>query len=225
VKRLRWIAPEDPPDAFPPLHEALDEPAGLLAGGGDLSAERLCAAYDRGIFPWFAPGQPILWWSPDPREVLFPAEFHCSRSLAKRLRSGAFRITCDTAFDAVVSACADRTGRDTGTWITPEMKVAYSTLHRQGRAHSYEAWDASGALVGGLYGVRTGAVFCGESMFSRAADASKAALARLVADCAADGIRLIDCQMPTAHLRTLGSRPLPRAQFVAMLGPAARSAT
>ena len=221
MKRLRWLAPEDPPEAFPPLHEALEEPAGLLAGGGDLSPERLCAAYDRGIFPWFAPGQPILWWSPDPREVLFPAEFHRSRSLAKRLRSGVFTVTRDQAFDAVVEACSKRPDRD--TWITPEMKVAYRALHQVGRASSIETWNAAGELVGGLYGVRTGAVFSGESMFSRVADASKAALARLVDDCRAQGIRLIDCQMPTAHLRSLGSRPLARAQFAAHLRAPARA--
>jgi leucyl/phenylalanyl-tRNA---protein transferase len=217
VKRLRWLAPDDPPDAFPPLHEALDEPAGLLAGGGDLSPQRLLAAYARGIFPWFAPGQPILWWSPDPREVLFPAEFHRSRSLAKTLRSGALRVTRDSAFEQVIAACAERPGGDRSTWITPEMKAAYAQLHRLGRAVSYETWNAAGDLVGGLYGVRTGSVFCGESMFSRATDASKVALARLVQDCPADGIRLIDCQMPSDHLRSLGSRPLPRAQFVALL--------
>lgn len=217
MKRLRWLAPEDPPEAFPPLHEALDEPAGLLAGGGDLSPQRLLAAYARGIFPWYAPGQPILWWSPDPREVLFPAEFHCSRSLARTLRSGIFRVTRDTAFDAVVAACAERPGGPQGTWITPEMQAAYVRLHRLGHALSYETWNAAGELVGGLYGVRAGGVFCGESMFSRAADGSKAALARLVQDCPDAGIRVIDCQMPSDHLRTLGSRPLPRPQFVALL--------
>lgn len=216
MNRLRWLAPDDPPEAFPPLHEALDDPAGLLAGGGDLSPERLIAAYARGIFPWYAPGQPILWWSPDPREVLFPAEFHCSRSLRRTLRSGAFRITQDRAFTEVVAACAQRPGGRDGTWITAEMKDAYARLHRLGRARSYETWR-EGELVGGLYGVRTGSVFSGESMFSRVADASKAALAGLVEDCPGLGIELIDCQMPSPHLRSLGSRPLPRAQFVALL--------
>ena len=217
MKRLRWIAPDDPPDAFPPLHEALDEPAGLLAGGGDLSPARLLAAYARGIFPWYSPGQPILWWSPDPREVLFPAEFHRSRSLGRTLRSGVFRVTRDTAFDAVVTACAARPGGPRSTWITPEMKAAYGELHRLGHAVSYETWNAGGELVGGLYGVRTGHVFCGESMFSHASDASKTALAHLVEDCEAAGIRVIDCQMESEHLRSLGSRPLPRSQFVALL--------
>ena len=217
MKRLRWLAPDDPPDAFPPLHEALDEPAGLLAGGGDLSPERLTAAYSRGIFPWYAPGQPVLWWSPDPREVLFPAEFHRSHSLARTLRSGVFRVTSNQAFGDVVAACAERPGGARNTWITAEMKKAYSRLHELGLAASYEVWNEAGELVGGLYGVRSGDVFCGESMFSRAADASKVALARLVEDCAAAGIRLIDCQMPSPHLRSLGSRPLPRSQFVAFL--------
>lgn len=223
MKRLRWLAPDDPPDAFPPLHEALDEPAGLLAGGGDLSAARLVAAYARGIFPWYSPGQPILWWSPDPREVLFPAEFHRSRSLLKTLRSGAFRTTRDTAFEAVVVHCAERPGGPRGTWITPDMQAAYVELHRLGRAVSYETWNPAGELVGGLYGVRAGGVFCGESMFSRAPDASKVALARLVEDCPAEGIRVIDCQMPSAHLRSLGSRPLPRDRFLALLREGAAS--
>jgi leucyl/phenylalanyl-tRNA--protein transferase len=216
MTRLHWLAPTDPPEAFPPLESALDEPAGLLAGGGDLSPARLLAAYARGIFPWYSPGQPVLWWSPDPREVLFPAEFHRSRSLARTLRGGRFTVTRDRDFAAVIAACARRPRHAGGTWITAAMQDAYRELHRLGHAHSYEVWNAD-RLVGGLYGVRSGPVFSGESMFSRESDASKVALSCLVDDCQAAGIRLVDCQMPSSHLRSLGSRGLPRAEFAAIL--------
>jgi leucyl/phenylalanyl-tRNA--protein transferase len=217
MKRLRWLALNDPPDCFPPLHEALEEPAGLLAGGGDLSPQRLLAAYARGIFPWYAPGQPVLWWSPDPREVLFPEEFHRSRSLRKTLRSGHFNVTYNQCFEDVISACS-RTGEPGhGTWITPAMREAYVQLHRAGHAHSYEVRNPAGELVGGLYGVRVNSVFSGESMFSRESDASKVALAALVDACPGLGLTLIDCQMPSPHLRSLGSRALPRARFAALL--------
>jgi leucyl/phenylalanyl-tRNA--protein transferase len=218
MSRLTWLTGDEPPDCFPPVSEALQNPPGLLAAGGDLSPERLAAAYARGIFPWYSPGEPVLWWSPDPREVLWPARFHRSRSLAKRLRRGEFRITCDTAFAEVICACAAPRHYAPGTWITGEMREAYITLHRLGLAHSVETW-ADGELVGGLYGVRAGRVFCGESMFSRRDDASKAALAWLVEQCPQMGIELIDCQLPTAHLRRLGSEPMPRAQFIEFLGP------
>lgn len=216
MTRIAWLQAGDPPEAFPPVEQALREPAGLLAAGGDLSAERLTAAYSRGIFPWFSEGEPILWWSPDPREVLFPAEFHRSRSLLRTLRRQALRITRDTAFAEVVAACA-ATRAARGTWITPEMQSAYLQLHQRGIAHSVEVW-AGAELVGGLYGVRTGRVFSGESMFSRRDDASKAALAWLVDGCPAAGIELIDCQMPSAHLRSLGSRAVSRAQYLEFLG-------
>ncbi|MDQ2639384.1 MAG: leucyl/phenylalanyl-tRNA--protein transferase [Pseudomonadota bacterium] len=216
MTRIAWLQAGDPPEAFPPVEQALREPAGLLAAGGDLSAERLAAAYSRGIFPWFSEGEPILWWSPDPREVLFPAEFHRSRSLLRSLRRQALRITRDTAFAEVVAACA-ATRAARGTWITPEMQSAYLQLHQRGIAHSVEVW-AGAELVGGLYGVRTGRVFSGESMFSRRDDASKAALAWLVDGCPAAGIELIDCQMPSAHLRSLGSRAVSRAQYLEFLG-------
>jgi len=179
VKTITWLSPQDAPEWFPPLEQALDEPAGLLAAGGDLSPARLLAAYQRGIFPWYSPGQPVLWWSPDPRAVLFPAEFRCSRSLSKTLRNGGFGVRIDGNFAAVIDACAAPRPHSLGTWITSEMRNAYVELHRLGYAHSIEAWRA-GALAGGLYGVRLGGVFFGESMFSRERDASKVALAHLV---------------------------------------------
>jgi leucyl/phenylalanyl-tRNA---protein transferase len=219
---ITWLAPDDPPDRFPPHESALRDPAGLLAAGGDLKPERLLAAYARGIFPWYSPGQPVLWWSPDPREVLWPREFHYSRSLKRALRQGGFVLHEDRDFGAVVDACAAPRSRSPGTWITPEMKAAYCALHARGCAHSFEIW-LDDALVGGLYGVRLGAVFFGESMFSRRTDASKAALAGLVARSEALGVQLIDCQLPSAHLRSLGSRPIPRRDFLAFLSAHAPS--
>jgi leucyl/phenylalanyl-tRNA---protein transferase len=210
---IHWLAPEDPPERFPPVESALTDPPGLLAAGADLRPERLLAAYRRGIFPWYSPGQPVLWWSPDPREVLYPAEFHCSRSLARRLRRGDFLWHQDRDFPAVIAACAAPRAQSPGTWITAAMQEAYCRLHELGYAHSAEAWRG-GELVGGVYGVRLGAVFFGESMFSREPDASKAALAGLVRQCLADGTQLIDCQLPSAHLRSLGSRAVPRPQFL-----------
>jgi leucyl/phenylalanyl-tRNA--protein transferase len=220
MTRIAWLKPEDPQGWFPPVSQALREPPGLLAAGGDLAPERLRAAYARGIFPWYSEGEPVLWWSPDPREVLHPAEFHVSRSLRRTMRRQAFRITENADFPSVIEACAAVRGGATGTWITAQMREAYIGLHREGIAHSVEAWSGD-ELVGGLYGVRTGAVFSGESMFSRRDDASKAALAWLVEQCPARGITLIDCQMPSAHLRSLGSRPIPRTQFLEILAPGA----
>jgi leucyl/phenylalanyl-tRNA---protein transferase len=216
MTRIAWLKPTDPPAVFPPVSEALREPAGLLAAGGDLSPQRLEAAYARGIFPWYSEGEPVLWWSPDPREVLFPAEFHRSRSLARSRRRSGFRVSENSAFAAVVAACAEARHAGGGTWITDEMRTAYIGLHRAGLAHSVETWVGE-ELVGGLYGVRSGRVFSGESMFSRRDDASKVALAWLVERCPERGIELIDCQMPSAHLRSLGSRPIPRAQFLEFL--------
>jgi leucyl/phenylalanyl-tRNA--protein transferase len=216
MKTITWLSPQDAPEWFPPLEQALDEPSGLLAAGGDLSIERLLAAYRRGIFPWYSPGQPVLWWSPDPRAVLFPGEFRCSRSLAKTLRNGGFESAIDTDFAQVIAACAAPRPQSLGTWITPEMLEAYIELHRRGYAHSVETWRGR-QLVGGLYGVRLGGVFFGESMFSRESDASKVALARLVAACQAAGIAVIDCQMPSPHLESLGSRRIPRARFQALV--------
>jgi len=217
MKTITWLSPQDAPERFPPLERALDEPQGLLAAGGDLSPARLLAAYRRGIFPWYSPGQPVLWWSPDPRAVLFPEEFHCSRSLAKTLRNKDFETFVDRDFEAVIKGCAAPRAASPGTWITPEMRAAYLELHRCGFAHSFESYRGE-QLVGGLYGVRLGAVFFGESMFSREPDSSKVALARLVEFCRAEGIVVIDCQLPSRHLQSVGSRLIPRAEFQALLG-------
>jgi leucyl/phenylalanyl-tRNA--protein transferase len=218
-KTITWLAPEGDREWFPPLEQALDEPEGLLAAGGDLSPDRLLAAYRRGIFPWYSAGQPVLWWSPDPREVLEPEEFRCSRSLAKTLRNRGFDVTFDRDFGGVVQACAARRENSPGTWITREMHAAYCRLHECGRAHSVEVWLEK-RLVGGLYGVLLGRVFFGESMFSRERDASKVALARLVQRGLVAGLQLIDCQLPTAHLRTLGSKPVRRGEFSARVAEA-----
>jgi leucyl/phenylalanyl-tRNA---protein transferase len=215
-KTITWLSPDGDREWFPPLDQALDDPEGLLAAGGDLAPARLLAAYRRGIFPWYSAGQPVLWWSPDPREILLPAEFKCSRSLAKTMRNRGFEIAFDRDFAAVVSACAARREHSTGTWITPEMHAAYGELHARGHAHSVEV-RLGGALVGGLYGVQMGSVFFGESMFSRESDASKAALARLVERGLVAGLTLIDCQLPTPHLRSLGSKPMNRREFSALV--------
>ncbi len=222
MKTITWLSPQDAPEWFPPLEQALEEPSGLLAAGGDLSPARLIAAYRRGIFPWYSPGQPVLWWSPDPRAVLFPEEFHCTRSLAKTLRNGGFSYSMDGDFAAVIDGCAAPRAASPGTWITSDMRAAYLELHRLEHAHSIEI-RRDGALVGGLYGVRLGGVFFGESMFSRERDASKAALAHLVAVCRRNSLAVIDCQLPSRHLTTLGSRTIPRSQFQALLREHART--
>jgi len=216
---ITFLRPGDPPDAFPPLEQALDDPDGLLCAGGDLSTARLLEAYRRGIFPSYSEGQPILWWSPDPRAVLIPAEFRVSRSLGKTLRNRGVETTLDRAFAEVVAHCADPELRPEGTWISPEMQSAYLELHRLGHAHSVEAW-LGGRLVGGLYGVALGRVFFGESMFSLERDASKVALARLVREAVARGVELIDCQVTSPHLESLGARSIPRAEFRARLSRA-----
>jgi leucyl/phenylalanyl-tRNA--protein transferase len=217
MKRISWLHPDDPVDYFPPVSQALDDPPGLLAAGGDLSPERLLAAYRQGIFPWYSAGEPVLWWAPDPREVLFPKELHVSRSLRRCLVRGEFTVTENREFLGVITACgAPRRGLQTSTWITPEMNAAYCELHRRGVASSIEVWE-DGVLAGGLYGIRSGPVFCGESMFSRRDNASKVALAWLAGQCSGRGIDLIDCQMPSPHLRSMGSRPLPRHEFLAIL--------
>jgi len=206
---IAWLGADTP---FPPLAAAQKEPNGLLAVGGDLSPPRLLDAYRRGIFPWYSEGDPILWWSPDPRMVLFPHELRVTRSLAKTLRNKPHEVRFDTAFAAVMRACAAPRPGQGGTWIGPEMRAAYRKLHDLGYAHSAETW-VEGELAGGLYGVAIGGAFFGESMFSRARDASKIALVGLVRRLAAEGFGLIDCQMHTTHLESLGAREIPRAEF------------
>ena len=206
---ISWI---EKGDDFPPLDCALAEPNGLLAAGADLSPARLLTAYRSGIFPWYGKDQPILWWSPDPRMVLFPAEFRVPRSLAKRLRRRDYEIRTDTAFEAVMRACAAPRDGDAGTWVTPDMVAAYCELHRLGHAHSVETW-IDGELAGGLYGIALGRAFYGESMFTRAPDASKIALAHLVRQLTRWQFGMIDCQMNTAHLARFGAREIPRSEF------------
>ncbi|MEI6226666.1 MAG: leucyl/phenylalanyl-tRNA--protein transferase [Deltaproteobacteria bacterium] len=195
----------------------LAEPDGLLAVGGDLSAERLLRAYSEGIFPWYSEETPILWWSPEPRMVLLPGDLHVPRSLERTLRSGRYLVRSDTAFGEVIRRCAakDRPDQD-GTWITAEMVEAYERLHALGHAHSFEAWDEQG-LAGGVYGVSIGAAFFGESMFADRPDASKAAFATAVRWMRGRGIELVDCQVDTDHLRRFGAREIPRAEFLARL--------
>ncbi len=210
---IPWLDHDQP---FPPLSRALAEPNGLLAAGGNLSAERLIDAYRNGIFPWYSADQPHLWWSPDPRMVLIPAELNISRSLGKRLRKHDFEIRTDSAFEAVMRACAAPRDGAGGTWITDEMIAAYVALHRRGLAHSVETW-INGELAGGLYGVALGRMFYGESMFTRATDASKLALAHLARQLARWQFGMIDCQMSTPHLGSLGAREMPREDFVRRL--------
>jgi leucyl/phenylalanyl-tRNA--protein transferase len=207
---------------FPPVGNAVQ--SGLLAVGGDLSPERLLAAYREGIFPWYSEGEPILWWSPDPRFVLFPDELCVSRSMRQFLKKGLVRITFDRSFREVISACRrPRPGQD-GTWITPEMRRAYCALHNLGYAHSVEVWQEK-ELVGGLYGVSLGRAFFGESMFSAVPNASKAALITLASQLKERGFDLIDCQVETAHLAGLGARPIPRRDFCALLQQSLRHET
>ena len=210
---IPWLERDTP---FPPLEGALKRPNGLLAAGGDLSPERLLDAYRHGIFPWFSEGEPILWWSPDPRMVLVPGELRVTRSLAKTLRNREYEVRLDTAFAGVVAGCAAPRPDQPGTWITPEMRAAYHRLHSLGYAHSVETW-IDGALAGGLYGVAIGRMFYGESMFSRSRDASKIAFVHLVAFLAERGFGMIDCQMHTAHLESLGACEIPRADFARRL--------
>lgn len=211
---IPWLEPDAP---FPPLEQALRHPNGLLAAGADLSPFRLLEAYRHGIFPWYSPGQPPLWWSPDPRMVLFPQELKVSRSLTKRLKKTDYEIRSDTAFREVMLACAStpRPGQD-GTWIVPEILEGYCGLHAMGYAHSIETW-IDGKLVGGLYGVAIGRMFYGESMFHHVTDASKLAFVHLVGHLQKEGFGMIDCQMHTAHLASLGAREIPRNEFARRL--------
>ena len=210
---ISWLGVDTP---FPPVASALKEPNGLLAVGGDLSSHRLLDAYRHGIFPWYSDGDPILWWSPNPRMVLAPDELRITRSLAKTLRNRSYEVRFDTAFDDVLRGCAAPRSGQPGTWITAEMRAAYRRLHELGYAHSAETW-VDGNLAGGLYGVAIGYAFFGESMFSRNRDASKIAFVHLVRRLAAEGYRLIDCQMHTAHLASLGAREIPRVEFARRL--------
>jgi leucyl/phenylalanyl-tRNA---protein transferase len=200
---------------FPPPE--LAEPEGLLAIGGDLSTERILTAYRHGIFPWYEPGGPILWWSPDPRLVLIPRELRITRRLARTIRQGKFETRYNTSFAQVIRACAETPRQhEEGTWITPEMQQAYIRLHELGHAQCMETWR-DGRLVGGIYGVRVGRCFCGESMFHRETDASKVALAALARQLQAEGVDLIDCQVKSEHLVYLGAREIPRARFLSYL--------
>jgi len=207
---IPWLGLRDP---FPAVEDALVEPNGLLAAGADLSPARLLDAYGQGIFPWFNDGEPLLWWSPDPRMVLFPAEVHTSRSLRRTIKARTFKVTCDLAFAEVMRGCAAPRATQDGTWITAAMLRAYTELARLGHAHSIEVW-ADGELAGGLYGVAVGRVFYGESMFSRRSDASKVALVALGRQLHRWQFELIDCQMSTPHLASLGAREIPRAEFL-----------
>ncbi len=207
---IPWLTENSP---FPPVSEALQEPNGLLAAGGELSGTRLLQAYRQGIFPWFSPGDPILWWSPDHRMVLIPDEFKLSDSLAKVLRNGRHEVRTDTAFEQVMRACAAPREGQHGTWIDEQMIFAYCELHRAGFAHSVEVWMDE-KLVGGLYGVSIGQMFYGESMFSRVSNGSKIALAHL---CLHGAAAMIDCQMHTPHLASLGARLMPRDEFISQL--------
>ncbi len=209
---LAWLEGADP---FPPVERALKNPNGLLAAGGDLSVPRLLDAYRHGVFPWYSGTEPILWWSPDPRMVLHCDELKVARSLAKSVRNKGYEVRIDTAFARVLDGCADR---EEGTWLGRGMRAAYLALHRAGYAHSFETWQ-DGNLVGGLYGVALGRMFYGESMFSRATDASKVALVVLVKELVARAFPLIDCQMHTPLLASLGGREIPRRSFLRALAP------
>lgn len=214
--RLKVLDPFSPNQAFPDLEYALDEPNGLLAVGGCLSPQRIVNAYRQGVFPWYNPGEPILWWSPNPRLVLFPDKLIVSRSLKKTLRKQPFEIYYDRTFEQVVTACATPRHEDGGTWITEEMKQAYQKLHTQGIAHCFEAWQ-DGELVGGLYGIAIGQVFFGESMFHTRTDASKAVFVELVQQLVNWGYRLIDCQVSSNHLLSFGAEEIPRTEFQSLL--------
>jgi leucyl/phenylalanyl-tRNA--protein transferase len=207
---LTWLGEHD---RFPRAEKALKEPNGLLAAGGDLSSHRLLEAYRQGIFPWYSGDEPILWWSPDPRMVLYCAELKVSRSLAKSMRNKGYEVRIDTNFRDVLAGCAGPRRDAGGTWLSEDMRKAYFALHRAGHAHSFETWR-KGELVGGLYGVALGRMFFGESMFSRATDASKVALVGLVEELRRRGFPLIDCQVRTPLLASLGAREIPRRVFL-----------
>ena len=224
IHNLQWLDPDDPCAPFPPLEHALTDPDGLLAFGGDLSVTRLINAYRHGIFPWYSDGQPIMWWSPDPRTILLPDNIKISRSLAKTIRKKPYSITLNNAFADVINACAAPRNDDEGTWITNEMQHAYNMLHSEGHAHSVEAWQNE-ELVGGLYGIAIGQVFFGESMFAWANDASKIAFVHLVQHLRKAGYKMIDCQVDSAHLQRLGATQIPRQLFAKHLDMYCEQAT
>lgn len=211
-----WIQAQDPDTRFPDTSLALTEPDGLLAVGGDLSPERLQSAYINGIFPWYNHDQPILWWSPNPRAVLFPAKLHISKSLQKLLNKKPFEMSFDHAFDKVIEACSLPRTYETGTWITTDMNQAYCNMHKLGHAHSVEAW-VDGKLVGGLYGMAFGKVFFGESMFSLLPNASKVAFSFLIEHLLDCGFTLVDCQISSAHLSRFGAEIISREEFITLL--------
>ncbi len=214
--QLPILDPLNPDEDFPEIESALSEPDGLLAAGGCLSPQRIIRAYQQGIFPWFNPGEPILWWSPNPRLVLFPDQLIVSRSLRKTIRKELFILTSDQAFPQVMQYCAAPRSQESGTWITEEMYIAYTELFQQGVAHSFEAWF-DGELVGGLYGIAIGQVFFGESMFHKKTDASKVAFCCLVENLSEWGYQLIDCQVHSNHLSSLGAEEINRENFSQLL--------
>jgi leucyl/phenylalanyl-tRNA--protein transferase len=214
--QLPILDPRTPNQDFPATETALTDPDGLLAAGGCLSSQRIINAYKQGIFPWYSPGEPILWWSPNPRLVLFPKKLYISRSLKKTIRKGNFKITFDQAFSQTMQYCAAPRDDETGTWITEEMYLAYTQLHQQGIAHSFEAW-LDEELVGGVYGIAIGQVFFGESMFHKKTDASKVAFCCLLQHLAEWGYQLIDCQVHTSHLSSLGAEKIERDIFSKLL--------
>lgn len=203
--------------SFPPPQQALKEPNGLLAAGGDLSLERILAAYKLGIFPWYEAGQPIMWWSPDPRMVLFPEDLHISKSLNKTINKQLYQVTSNQHFSAVIAACSEQRGKNReGTWITDEMQSAYINLHKEGWAHSVEAWQDN-KLVGGLYGLAIGEIFYGESMFSISNNASKIAFVSLAQSLQKQGFKIIDCQISSKHLASLGAQEITRVDFMKLI--------
>ncbi len=216
TSRIAWLSASDPPEAFPSVDAALREPDGLLAAGGDLSPERLLYAYQHGIFPWYDDGQPLLWWSPDPRCVFRPGDFHVSRRLRRSLRQSAAEVRVNTDFGTVIRACAAPRGAHHGTWITAEMISAYELLHEEGWAHSVEVWQGD-SMIGGLYGIAIGRVFFGESMFSSADNASKFALLTLSGMMDAGDFGILDCQLVSSHLLGLGATEIARRDFMAVV--------
>lgn len=220
--RIVWLNPDDPVIEFPAVATALREPDGLLAAGGDLSQARLLAAYTAGIFPWYEEGQPILWWSPDPRCILDPAELHVSRRLARYARQSDYTVSFNESFAAVIDACAGARSTQQGTWITPDVRRAFVELHAAGWAHSVEVWDNK-ELAGGIYGLSIGRAFFGESMFSLRDNASKFAMIALCAELVRSDFEILDCQVLSQHLMSLGACLIPRSEFTARLTASCRN--